>query len=120
MTPTAIQSRLPLSFQAPQTPARSGTQFNQILDHASRNHETNGLRLAATQLVSSAFIVPALASMRSSPLAPKSGPLVPGTAEKRFAPLLDQHLADRITSAANFPIIESIVDRYSRAESPTS
>lgn len=68
------------------------------------------LRQAATQLVSSALLMPVMQLMAESPLA--AGPFAPGSAEKHFQPLLHQHLTERITEAANFPIVDAIVDRY--------
>ena len=41
-----------------------------------------------------------------------TGPFAPNISEKRFGPLMDQHIADRITKAANFPLVDVIVDRY--------
>jgi Rod binding domain-containing protein len=70
-------------------------------------------REAATQLVSSAFIVPVLKAMRES--ADLAGPFAPGEAERRFAPLLDEQIADRIASAANFPLVDAIVNRFANA-----
>ena len=73
------------------------------------------LRDAATKLVSSALIVPALASLHESPLRPTSGPFAVSNVEKRFGPLLDQQFADRVTKAAKFKLVDAIVDRYSRS-----
>ncbi len=66
-------------------------------------------RQLASQLVSSAFIVPVLESMRESPFL--EGPFAPGFAERRFAPMLDEQIADRIARASNFPLVDRIVDR---------
>ena len=73
------------------------------------------VRTAALQLVASALIEPVLASLHESPFL--EGPFAPGDAERRFAPMFDQHLADRITGAANFPLIDLIAARYG-SESP--
>ena len=66
-------------------------------------------REAATQLVSSAFILPVLAARHESSFA--RPPFAAGFAEKRFAPLLDRTLADRIARAADFPLVRAIVER---------
>ena len=72
------------------------------------------LREAAENLVSSAFITPVLAALRSSNQAAE--PFAPGTAERRFGPLLDQHIADSIVKGGNFGLVDSIVERFMPAE----
>jgi len=67
-------------------------------------------RKAANELVASTFIVPMLSKLRETSLA--EGPFAPGTAEKRFGPMLDEKLADRIVEASNFDIVEAIAERY--------
>ncbi|MHC5003465.1 MAG: hypothetical protein ACYTJ0_10110 [Planctomycetota bacterium] len=74
------------------------------------------LRDAASQLVASAFVLPVLQSVREGPF--NDGPLAPGAAERRFAPLLDQHLADRVTRGASFRLVDVIVQRLSGAAIP--
>jgi Rod binding domain-containing protein len=78
--------------------------------HMPQETKREQVREAAEQLVASAFIVPVLASMRETSKA--AGPFAPGTVERRFGPLLDQHLADRITQASRFTLVDAIVDRY--------
>lgn len=68
------------------------------------------LREAAEQLVSSAFIAPMLGAMRESSMA--AGPFSPGAVEKRFGPLFDQQVADRVTQASRFTLVDAIVERY--------
>jgi hypothetical protein len=68
------------------------------------------LTSAAEELVSAAFIAPVLEMLRESPFLAE--PFAPGSAERRFMPLLDQRIADEITRAANFPLVRSIVARY--------
>ncbi len=77
---------------------------------SSREEQRQVLREAAEQLVSTAFITPILGALRDSSMA--EGPFAPGTAEKRFGPLLDQQFADRVAKASNFSLIDTIVDRY--------
>lgn len=69
-------------------------------------------RLAATQFVSSAFIVPVLATLHESSF--QVEPFAPNFAENRFAPLLDEQIADRIVGSANFKLVDVIVDRVMR------
>ncbi|MHC4948884.1 MAG: hypothetical protein ACYTG1_11575 [Planctomycetota bacterium] len=66
-------------------------------------------RAAAAAFVANAFVQPVLASLRESTLA--TGPFAPGSTEKRFGPLLDRHLADRIASAPEFPLVDAILAR---------
>ncbi|MHC4991793.1 MAG: hypothetical protein ACYTGC_12510 [Planctomycetota bacterium] len=98
------------------TARRSGEQFSQVLDRAALNRDRAVAREAATRLVSSVFIMPVLASMHDSPFL--EPPFAPTFAEKQFQPLLDQHVADRITGASNFPLVDVIVDRLLGPESP--
>lgn len=97
-------------------PGRSPEAFRQILDRLAGAAEPapGVLREAAEQFVSSAFLVPILNSLQESPFG--EGPFAPGIGEKRFAPLLNTHLADRVTSAAGFGLVESIMERLA----PTS
>lgn len=90
-------------------------RFQRSLESAAKDNHA-ALADAASQLVSSAFVVPVLSSLHDSPFKLKEGPFAAGTAEKRFAPLLDQQLADRITKAANFPLVRSIIDRFTKKD----
>lgn len=78
---------------------------------------TSEIRDAAVKLVSDGLVLPAVSMLHDSPLRPKTGPFAPSTLEKRFAPLLHAQLADRITAASNFPLVESIADRFERLSS---
>jgi hypothetical protein len=70
------------------------------------------LEEAAAELVSSAFVLPMLEGMNSSPLRPQDGPFAMSSAEKRFSPLLFQFFSDRVVKSANFSLVRSIADRY--------
>ena len=83
--------------------------FTLALQEATHATDRAVVREAATQLVSSAFIMPVLAAMRESPFV--EPPFAPTFAEKQFAPLLDQQVADEITGAANFSLVDVIVER---------
>ncbi len=63
---------------------------------------------AATQLVSTAFILPVLEDMQEGIF--RSDMFAANTAEKRFAPLLNQRIADSIATASNFPLVEALVN----------
>lgn len=94
--------------------ARSGgtpKSFVQALETARRKPDE--LKTAAAQLVSSAFVLPILASLHDSPLRPAQGPFAAGAAEKRFSPLLQQRLADNVVQAANFKLVDIIVNQFS-------
>ena len=65
-------------------------------------------------LVASALIMPVLQQMDSSSLRPVDGPFAKSIVEKRFGPLLHQHLADRITSSRSFGLVDAIVDRFTK------
>ena len=93
--------------------------FAQLLQQATgRQTRREMAREAATQLVSAALILPVLESLRDSPML--RPPFAPGFAEKRFAPLLDQQIADRIAGAANFSLVDQIVDRLLGPITPPS
>ena len=63
-------------------------------------------REAAEQLVATTLVVPILAQLRETSRA--AGPFAPSTAEKRFGPLFDQALSDRIVKGANFPLVDHL------------
>ena len=93
-----------------------GESFAEALQRAAQTHGRPAAREAATQLVASALLVPVLEAMYERPRA--EPPFAPTAAEKRFAPLLSQHLADRIIGAANFPLVDVILDRLLGPETP--
>ena len=68
-------------------------------------------RQAVNKLIASAFIVPALQSLRDSSLAAE-GPFSPNMAQRRFGPMLDQKIADEIVQGANFNLTDSIIRQY--------
>lgn len=93
-----------------------GQSFAESLQQAAQAHGRPAAREAATQLVASALLVPVLDAIYERPLA--EPPFAPTAAEKRFAPLLSQHLADRIIGAANFSLVDAILDRLLGPEMP--
>jgi Rod binding domain-containing protein len=66
---------------------------------------------AAQKLVSTALVQPLFRAMEK-PSFGTEGPLMPGTGERRFMPLLHQHLADRITQAGSFPLVDAVIDQF--------
>ncbi len=111
--PLDLVSSLPVGRTLP---ARSGGDaFSQILQGA-KGRDRAVARDAATRLVSSVFIIPVLAALHDSPFL--EPPFAPTFAEKQFQPLLDQQIADRIAGAANFSLVDVIVDRLLGPELP--
>ena len=105
----------PTSFNAI-VAGRGGAGFAAVLGRTSASQDREIVRQAAAQLVASTFIMPVLQSMHDSPFL--KPPFAPGFAEKQFQPLLDQQVADRLTSAARFPLIDLITDRLMGPEKP--
>jgi hypothetical protein len=93
------------SLASPRTPPSArgpaATSAEQIVLAAKGD-----LRKASQQLVAAALVEPALASMREGSTAVE--PFAPTTAEKRFGPMLDSMLADRIVGASNFELPKMI------------
>ena len=69
-------------------------------------------RTAAEGLVATSFIKPILTQVRESNNAPP--PFGPTSAEKQFGSLLDNELADEITRASQFPIVDRLVEQFTR------
>ncbi|MFG0246261.1 MAG: rod-binding protein [Phycisphaerales bacterium JB052] len=69
-------------------------------------------RKAAEELVATSFIKPVLQQVRDSNNAP--APFGPTQAEKQFGSLLDNQLADEIVQASQFPIVDRIVENFTR------
>lgn len=80
----------------------------------ARGGDTRGLALeAARTLVAEGFVKPIFAEMREGNMAAEM--FKPGVAEKRFRPILDGMLADRVVASKDFPVVEVIADRFERA-----
>ncbi len=113
--PNAIELH-PTGLRAaqPTLPRQRGSfdRFGDVFVGALNRPQQSEARVAASQLVASAFIEPALASLREGTFA--EPPFAAGFVERRFAPLLDRHIADRITASANFPLVDLIVRRLTQ------
>ena len=84
-----------------------------LAQHA-RSGDTRGLALeAARTLVGEAFVKPVLASLRDAGLAADA--FKPGTAEKRFRPMFDAMLSDRVVESSHFALVERVADRFERS-----
>jgi Rod binding domain-containing protein len=115
-SPVDIVTSMPIGRTPP---AHGGGElFSQVLHQAAQDHDRAVARDAATRLVSSVFIMPVLAALHDSPFL--EPPFTPTFAEKQFQPLLDQQIADRIAGAANFSLVDVIVDRLLGPELPAA
>ncbi len=97
--------------------AKGSESFARALQEEAQTHGRPAARQAATELVAQALLVPVLNAMYERPLA--EAPFAPTAVEKRFAPMLSQNMADRIMGAANFPLVDTILDRLLGPEKPT-
>lgn len=75
------------------------------------NDRAASAREAAAAFVGVAFIQPLLAQLRETSMAAE--PFAPTAAEKRFGPMMDALLSDRLMSASKFPLIEAVAQRLS-------
>jgi Rod binding domain-containing protein len=103
-----MSAATPRAVTAPQPEGDFAAQ----LSAAAQDGGAEAVRQAATQLVAVALIQPVLAELRGSTMAAE--PFAPGDAERRFAPLLDQHLSDRIAGSMQFGLIDAIVTKFSK------
>ena len=116
MNADALQSllavdRSPLPGLGSEVPhAPDSTSFGALLEQEST------VRDAAQKLVSSSLVLPILASIRDGGQFMQE-PFKPGVVERRFGPLLDQALADEITTSSRFTLVDSIVEQFTREAS---
>ncbi|MFM7051923.1 MAG: hypothetical protein ACKOYN_07315 [Planctomycetota bacterium] len=86
------------------------------LERNARTGDARGLALeAAKTLVTEAFVKPVFAQMREGGFA--AGPFKAGTGEKRFRPLFDAALAEKVVEGSNFAIVERVADRFEQSMS---
>lgn len=97
----------------------TGEAVYRDLHAASTESSADKARKAATSFVASALLMPILGTLHESPFELKP-PFAPGVAEKRFAPMLDQHLSDRIAKASKFGLVDAIVKRFAPGSNPGS
>ncbi len=90
----------------------AAASFPAHLSRVISGGDRESLRESVEQLVASSLVMPTLSTLRESTMG--VGAFAPGTAEKRFGPLLDQHLSDEITKGANFPLVDAIVNKLAR------
>ncbi|MEM6256898.1 MAG: rod-binding protein [Planctomycetota bacterium] len=89
--------------------------FNGMLDRAYSEGmgEEAQLREAAEKLVSTTLIMPMFERLRNDPLAVNL--VHGGRGEKIFQQQMDQILSDRIASASNFDLVDSVYKQLSSA-----
>lgn len=81
-------------------------------DGVSAEAKYEEARTAAEGLVATSFIKPILAQVRESNNTPP--PFGPTQAEKQFGSLLDNQLADEIARASQFPIVDRLVEEFTK------
>ena len=71
------------------------------------------LRDSAKKLVASALLTPLLEEMENSSLRPTEGPFAKNVVEKRFGPLLHQHMADRMIQSGGRTsgLVDAVIKR---------
>lgn len=117
----------PLPLATPTSPlspqlATSQTSFSQVLaqaTHLPARTDADAARDAAERFVAATLVNPILTQLRESNEA--AAPFAPSSAEKQFRALLDAELAQRITGAAHFPLVDRLAhDLLSRTQANTS
>ena len=88
---------------------QSGFSVKEDADVESKRAEAQA---AAEGLVATSFIKPILTQVRESNNAPP--PFGPTQAEKQFGSLLDNELADEIVHAAQFPLVDKLVEKFTQ------
>jgi hypothetical protein len=97
-------------------PSANGGFLSSDLSLAKRAREgdTRGLAVeAARTLVAEAFVKPVFAQLRDGGFAADG--FKPGTGEKRFRPMLDAALADKVVESSNFTLVDRVADRFERS-----
>jgi hypothetical protein len=80
----------------------------------ARQGDARGLALeAARTLVSEGLVKPMFAELREGNMAGEM--FKPGVAERRFRPILDGMLADRVVASKDFPVVEVVADRFEKS-----
>lgn len=114
MIPMPVNTDIQALLTAPKIPAIGASAttteaFKAALEKVDPDERREKAREAAIQLVSTAFILPVLEDMQEGIF--RSEMFEANLVEKRFAPLLNQRIADRIATASNFPLVDALVDR---------
>lgn len=79
----------------------------------ARSGDTRGLALeAAKTLVSEGLVKPVFAELREGGFAADA--FKPGAAERRFRPMFDAMLADKVVEGSNFALVARTADRFEK------
>ncbi len=96
-------------FDALLAKARSGEDLE---------HGRDPARKVAEDLVATTFLAPLLSMLREDPF--KSDLFHGGQGEELFGARLDEVIGDRITRAANFPIVEAVYRQLTQPGMPAN
>lgn len=115
---TAERAVMPFTVSGAGGPLPVSVRREALPLNVPRAMDADEVRESAEQLVASALLMPLLEQLNTSPLRPLDGPFAQTLGEKRFGPLLHQHLADRMMKSRNFGLVDAVVDhlRGSRIE----
>ena len=69
--------------------------------------------VAAQTLVTEGLVKPVVASLREGGFAADA--FKPGAAERRFRPMFDAILSDRVVEGSNFDLVDRVADRFERS-----
>jgi Rod binding domain-containing protein len=86
----------------------TSSDFERALRAGGHGKEADEARRVAQQLVAETFIKPVLKQVRETRLI--ADRFAPGDAERRFGPLLDERIADRMTQREGFPLVDAVAD----------
>jgi hypothetical protein len=112
MNAAAIMTPAPAALRA-QANRTSVAGLDPRLAGAARGGNPAELaREAAKTLFAEAFVKPIFATMREGSLA--GDMFAPGAAERRFQPLLDSALADRVVDSGRFDIVDEVAGRFEK------
>lgn len=80
---------------------------------AAQSIDETKLRDSAKKLVASALLTPLLEEMQNSSLRPTEGPFAKNIVEKRFGPLMHQHMADRMmqSNGRSMSLVDAVIKR---------
>ncbi len=105
-------------------PMRAGESFAELFQRrvgvngaGDETEVVERTRQAAEEFVAIGLVQPILASMREMNNA--APPFAPGAAERRFGPMLDAEIAQRIVQSANFEVVDSVARQLLRAQGPS-